>query len=145
MDARTTGPSRGPGPIDRIADPGKATNGGSAVPEEKIRGLATSIDGWEKPKMKKKRSAITADMSSTGASRIADTEREMKQGQHKFNNDGRARMTSSPSFRSETWLLLARCFYSSTSVIDAEMFSLKAFLLNFNEIYLCDHDNWCTC
>ncbi|GJM88324.1 hypothetical protein PR202_ga04374 [Eleusine coracana subsp. coracana] len=102
MDARTTGPSRGAGPIDRISDSGKATNGGSAVPEEKIRGLATSIDGWEKPKMKKKRSAIKADMSSSGGSRAADTDRELKQGQHKFNNDGRARMASSPSFRSGT-------------------------------------------
>ncbi|KAK3135834.1 hypothetical protein QOZ80_5BG0423990 [Eleusine coracana subsp. coracana] len=102
MDARTTGPSRGPGPIDRISDPGKATNSGSAVPEEKIRGLATSIDGWEKPKMKKKRSAIKADMSSAGSSRAADTDQELKQGQHKFNNDGRARMASSPSFRSGT-------------------------------------------
>jgi hypothetical protein len=110
MDARTTGPSRGPGPIDRISDPGKATNGSSAVPEEKIRGLATSIDGWEKPKMKKKRSAIKADMSSAGASKTADTERELKQGQHKFNNDGSVRMASSPSFRSETRLLWALVF-----------------------------------
>ncbi|XP_062181197.1 uncharacterized protein LOC133885493 [Phragmites australis] len=101
MDARTAGPSRGPGPVDRISDPGKATNGGSAIPEEKIRGLATSIDGWEKPKMKKKRSAIKADMSLAGASRTADVDRESKQGmQHKFSNDGRARMASSPSFRS---------------------------------------------
>ncbi|CAL4907547.1 unnamed protein product [Urochloa decumbens] len=103
MDARTAGPSRGPGPIDRISDPGKATNGSSAVPEEKIRGLATSIDGWEKPKMKKKRSAIKADMSLAGVSRSVDVDRESKQGmQHKFSSDGRARMASSPSFRSGT-------------------------------------------
>ncbi|WVZ98092.1 hypothetical protein U9M48_043571 [Paspalum notatum var. saurae] len=103
MDARTAVPSRGPGPIDRISDPGKATNGSPVVPEEKIRGLATSIDGWEKPKMKKKRSAIKADMSVTGVSRTGDVDRESKQGmQHKFNNDGRVRMTSSPSFRSGT-------------------------------------------
>jgi len=102
MDARTAGPSRGPGPVDRISDPGKATNGSSAVSEEKIRGLATSIDGWEKPKMKKKRSAIKADMSLAGVSRSADVDRESKQGmQHKFSSDGRARMASSPSFRSE--------------------------------------------
>jgi hypothetical protein len=94
MDARTAGPSRGPGPTDRISDPDKATNGSSAVPEEKIRGLATTIDGWEKPKMKKKRSA--------GVLRTVDVERESKQGmQHKFGNDGRARLTSSPSFRLE--------------------------------------------
>lgn len=104
MDARTAGPSRGPGPTDRISDPGKATNGSSAVPEEKIRGLATTIDGWEKPKMKKKRSsAIKADMSLAGVSRTVDVDRESKQGmQHKFSNDGRARLTSSPSFRSGT-------------------------------------------
>ncbi|KAG2619918.1 uncharacterized protein LOC120665795 [Panicum virgatum] len=103
MDARTAGPSRGPGPVDRISDPGKATNGSSAVSEEKIRGLATSIDGWEKPKMKKKRSAIKADMSLTGVSRSSDVDRESKQGmQHKFSSDGRARMASSPSFRSGT-------------------------------------------
>ncbi|XP_062231169.1 uncharacterized protein LOC133928725 [Phragmites australis] len=103
MDARTAGPSRGLGPTDRISDPGKATNGGSAVPEEKTRGLATSIDGWEKPKMKKKRSAIKADMSLVGASRTPDVDRESKQGmQHKFSNDGRARMASSSSFRSGT-------------------------------------------
>jgi len=103
MDARTAGPSRGPGPTDRISDPGKATNGSSAVPEEKIRGLATTIDGWEKPKMKKKRSsAIKADMSLAGVSRTVDVDRESKQGmQHKFSNDGRARLTSSPSFRLE--------------------------------------------
>jgi hypothetical protein len=103
MDARTAGQSRGPGPVDRISDPGKATNGSSAVSEEKIRGLATSIDGWEKPKMKKKRSAIKADMSLAGVSRSADVDRESKQGmQHKFSSDGRARMASSPSFRSGT-------------------------------------------
>ncbi|CAL4892975.1 unnamed protein product [Urochloa decumbens] len=103
MDARTAGSSRGSGPIDRISDPGKATNGSSAVPEEKIRGLATSIDGWEKPKMKKKRSAIKADMSLAGVSRSVDVDRESKQGmQHKFSSDGRARMASSPSFRSGT-------------------------------------------
>uniref|UniRef100_K3Z394 Uncharacterized protein n=1 Tax=Setaria italica TaxID=4555 RepID=K3Z394_SETIT len=103
MDARTAGPLRGPGPIDRISDPGKATNGNSAVTEEKIRGLATSIDGWEKPKMKKKRSAIKADMSSAGVSRSVDVDRESKQGMpHKFSGDGRARMASSPSFRSGT-------------------------------------------
>lgn len=102
MDARTAGPSRGPGPTDRISDPGKATNGSSAVPEEKIRGLATTIDGWEKPKMKKKRSTIKADMSLAGVLRSVDVDRESKQGmQHKFTNDGRARMTSS-SFRSGT-------------------------------------------
>ncbi|KAL5672798.1 hypothetical protein ACJX0J_017104, partial [Zea mays] len=102
MDARTAGPSRGPGPTDRISDPGKATNGSSAVPEEKIRGLATTIDGWEKPKMKKKRSTIKADMSLAGVLRTVDVDRESKQGmQHKFTNDGRARMTSS-SFRSGT-------------------------------------------
>jgi len=101
MDARTAGPSRGPGPTDRISDPGKATNGSSAVPEEKIRGLATTIDGWEKPKMKKKRSA-KADMSLAGVSRTVDVDRESKQGmQYKFSNDGRARLTSSPSFRLE--------------------------------------------
>ena len=103
MDARTAGPSRGPGPTDRISDPGKATNGSSAVPEEKIRGLATTIDGWEKPKMKKKRSSsIKADMSLAGVSRTVDVDRESKQGmQYKFSNDGRARLTSSPSFRLE--------------------------------------------
>lgn len=101
MDARTAGPSRGPGPTDRISDPGKATNGSSAVPEEKIRGLATTIDGWEKPKLKKKRSA-KADMSLAGVSRTVDVDRESKQGmQHKFSNDSRARLTSSPSFRLE--------------------------------------------
>lgn len=103
MDARTAGPSRGAGPIDRISDPGKATNSNSAVPEEKIRGLATSIDSWEKPKMKKKRSAIKADMSLAGVSRNVDVDRELKQGtQHKFNNDSRVRMSSSTSFRSAT-------------------------------------------
>ncbi|KAL5202242.1 hypothetical protein ABZP36_013194 [Zizania latifolia] len=103
MDVRTTGLSRGLGSIDRSSDPSKVTSGGPAVPEEKNRGLATSIDGWEKPKMKKKRSAIKADISLTGPSRTVDGDREQKQGmQHKFNNDARARMSSSPSFRSGT-------------------------------------------
>lgn len=113
MDTRTAGP----GPIDRISDPGKATNGSSAAPEEKIRGLATSIDGWEKPKMKKKRSAIKADMSLAGVSRSVDVDRDSKQGmQHKFSSDGRARLASSPSFRSEIQLRLE--FFISTSSID---------------------------
>ncbi|EEC79029.1 hypothetical protein OsI_19571 [Oryza sativa Indica Group] len=103
MDARTTVLSRGLGSTDRSADPGKVTGGGPAVPEEKIRGLATGIDGWEKPKMKKKRSAIKADVSMTGPSRNVDVDREQKPGmQHKFNNEARARMTNSPSFRSGT-------------------------------------------
>lgn len=92
--------SRGLAPVDRSSDPGKVTNGGPAVPEEKTRGLATSIDGWEKPKMKKKRSAIKADVSSVSTSRTMDVDREQKQGmQHKFSSDPRARMGSSPSFR----------------------------------------------
>lgn len=103
MDGRTTSLSRGLGHIDRSSDPGKVTNGGSAVLEEKTRGLATSIDGWEKPKMKKKRSAIKADVSSAGTSRTVDADREQKQGmQPKFSNDARARIGSSPSFRSGT-------------------------------------------
>uniref|UniRef100_A0A0E0L1C3 Uncharacterized protein n=1 Tax=Oryza punctata TaxID=4537 RepID=A0A0E0L1C3_ORYPU len=103
MDARTTGLSRGLGSTDRSADPGKITGGGPAVLEEKNRGLATGIDGWEKPKMKKKRSAIKADVSMTGPSRNVDVDREQKPGmQHKFNNEARARMTNSPSFRSGT-------------------------------------------
>lgn len=100
MDARTTSLSRGLGLIDRSSDPGKLTNGGPVVPEEKGRGLATSIDGWEKPKIKKKRSAIKVDVSSAGTSRTTDVDREQKQGtQHKFSSDARARMGSSPSFR----------------------------------------------
>uniref|UniRef100_A0A0D9WFF7 Uncharacterized protein n=1 Tax=Leersia perrieri TaxID=77586 RepID=A0A0D9WFF7_9ORYZ len=103
MDARTTGLSRGLGSIDRSTDPGKVTGGGPAVPEEKNRGLATNIDGWEKPKMKKKRSNIKADISMTGPSRTLDVDREQKQGmQHKFNNETRQRMANSPSFRSGT-------------------------------------------
>lgn len=103
MDARTTSLSRGLGPIDRSSDPGKVTNGGPGVPEEKSRGLATSIDGWEKPKLKKKRSTIKVDVSSAGTSRTLDVDREQKQGmQHKFSSDARARMGSSPSFRSGT-------------------------------------------
>ena len=52
--------------------------------------------------MKKKRSAIKADMSLAGVSRSSDVDRESKQGmQHKFSSDGRARMASSPSFRLE--------------------------------------------
>ncbi|CAM0955949.1 unnamed protein product [Alopecurus aequalis] len=103
MDTRTTSLSRGLGPIDRSLDPGKATNGVSAVPEEKRRGLTTSIDSWEKPKLKKKRSAIKVDVSSAGISRTTDVDREQKQGtQHKFSSDSRARMGSSPSFRSGT-------------------------------------------
>ncbi|XP_044973572.1 uncharacterized protein LOC123441113 isoform X2 [Hordeum vulgare subsp. vulgare] len=101
MDSRTASMSRGLAPVDRSSDPGKVTNGGPAVPEEKTRGLATSIDGWEKPKMKKKRSAIKADVSSVSTSRTMDVDREQKQGmQHKFSSDARARMGSSPSFRS---------------------------------------------
>ncbi|KAG8085256.1 hypothetical protein GUJ93_ZPchr0010g9083 [Zizania palustris] len=99
MDVRTTGLSRGLGSIDRISDTGKVTGGGPAVPEEKNRGLTTSIDGWEKPKMKKKRSAIKADISLTGPSRTVEVDREQKQGmQHKFNNDAREKMSNSPSF-----------------------------------------------
>jgi hypothetical protein len=111
MDARTTVLSRGLGSTDRSADPGKVTGGGPAVPEEKIRGLATGIDGWEKPKMKKKRSAIKADVSMTGPSRNVDVDREQKPGmQHKFNNEARARMTNSPSFRSEILSSFSACF-----------------------------------
>ncbi|XP_072984829.1 uncharacterized protein [Typha latifolia] len=103
MDARAGGVVRPPGPIDRDRDVAKLASGGSTVSEEKYRGVATNIDGWEKPKMKKKRSVIKSDVS-TGAvlTRSIDGDREPKQGnqQKLYSDDARPRVISSHLSRS---------------------------------------------
>lgn len=72
MDARNIGASRSSGSVDKTKDISKINNRSSG--EEKPPGL-TANNSWEKPKMKKKRSAS----NSVGPIRLVDGDRERKQ------------------------------------------------------------------
>ena len=65
------------------------------------RPLSINVDGWERSKMKKKRSVIKPDVSpSTVAAKPVDGYREPKQGmQQRLLTDARSRLNDSHGFR----------------------------------------------
>ncbi|KAJ6822896.1 uncharacterized protein M6B38_385640 [Iris pallida] len=102
MDARVNSSARQSGPTDKDRDMLKLVNGGATPSEEKVRGLPTVADGWEKSKMKKKRSAIKPDASGSAVlARSHDSDCEPKRGmQQKLATDARPRLTNTHGFRS---------------------------------------------
>ncbi|PIA28278.1 hypothetical protein AQUCO_07200140v1 [Aquilegia coerulea] len=93
-EGRNTAISRHPLAMEKDRDMLRACNGGSLLVEEKIRGLPTSGEGWDK-KMKRKRSVGTV------VTRAIDGERELKRAMHqKLSNDPRPRPYDANGFGS---------------------------------------------
>ncbi|KAL0922500.1 hypothetical protein M5K25_006490 [Dendrobium thyrsiflorum] len=100
MDVQTNGTTRMSGPLERDKDMLKSINGSATQLVENDG--AFSADGWERSKLKKKRSVIKSDAStSSGLSRSSQGgEREVKRGiQHKLGIDARPRINHAHSFR----------------------------------------------
>ncbi|KAG9453519.1 hypothetical protein H6P81_006423 [Aristolochia fimbriata] len=105
MDVRASTLGRPIASQEKDKDMFRLVSGCNAIqPEEKCRTLATgTVEGWEKSKMRKKRSGIKSDISGSSASSKPplDGERDLKWGiQQKPENDGRPRLSSSQGFRS---------------------------------------------
>lgn len=85
--------------MDRDREVLRLPHSGAAQVEE--RALPTSVDGWEKTKMKKKRSGIKPDVSpSTVSPKPSDGYREPRQGmQPRLIADARLRLNDSHGFR----------------------------------------------
>lgn len=92
MDVRGNPPARPSGAADRERDALRLANS-SAVPGED-RSLSIGVDGWEKSKMKKKRSGIKPDVSSSSQStKPVDSYDEVKQQlQQRPVSDARSRI-----------------------------------------------------
>lgn len=92
MDVRNNSLVKPAGVLDR--DISRLANSGAVQGED--RTLSVGVDGWEKAKMKKKRSGIKADGSpSMASSKHVDGYRESKQGmQQRPVNDNRSRLSS---------------------------------------------------
>ncbi|CAN0839271.1 hypothetical protein LINGRAHAP2_LOCUS2527 [Linum grandiflorum] len=92
VDVRSNALLRTPGTADKDREaPKLATNGTVQVDE---RTLPVGVDGWEKTKMKKKRSGIKPAVSSASVStKPCDLYRDPKQGlQQRAVSDGRSRL-----------------------------------------------------
>ncbi|KAL1371818.1 hypothetical protein HN51_002024 [Arachis hypogaea] len=99
MDVRTNSLVRPSGPVDREKEMLRITNSGAVQGEE--RALPIGGDGWEKSKMKKKRSCIKLDGSPNTLTKPVNTFQETKQGmQQRLVADGRSKLSNdSHSFR----------------------------------------------
>lgn len=93
MDVRSNALVRPSGAIDRDREILRPANGGAVHTED--RSLPIGGDGWEKSKMKKKRSGIKPDVSpSTVSNKPIDGYREAKQGiQQRPVADARSRLS----------------------------------------------------
>ncbi|XP_061361596.1 uncharacterized protein LOC133305398 [Gastrolobium bilobum] len=98
MDVRTNSLVRPSGTVDRDKDKLRIANSGTLQSEE--RTLTIEGDGWEKSKMKKKRSCIKQDGSpSTTLTKPVNAFQETKQGiQQRLVTDSRSKL-SNDSFR----------------------------------------------
>lgn len=94
MDVRINAIARQSGVIDRDREMLKVANTGAVQGED--RTLPIAVDGWEKSKMKKKRSVIKPDVSPNAVStKPSDSYREAKQGvQQRLISDSRSRLNS---------------------------------------------------
>ncbi|CAL5360339.1 unnamed protein product [Camellia sinensis] len=98
-DVRTNTPARPSGNMDRDREVLRLPNSSATQGEE--RTLSIGVDGWEKSKMKKKRSGIKPDVSpNTVAAKPIDGYREPKQGtQPRLLTEARSRLNDSHGFR----------------------------------------------
>lgn len=84
---------RQPDNADRDKEMLRVSNSGSVQGED--RTLSGSVDGWEKTKMKKKRSGIKPDVSPSMVSTKLEGYRESKQGmQQRAVSDVRSRLSN---------------------------------------------------
>lgn len=102
MDVRTNSLVRPSGTVDRDKEMVRLASSGAVQGEE--RTLPLGGDGWEKSKMKKKRSCIKPDGSPSAAlTKPIDVFQESKQGiQQRLVTDTRSKLSNdSHSFRYE--------------------------------------------
>lgn len=94
MDARANALARPSGVIERDREILRVGNSGAVQGED--RTLSIGVDGWEKSKMKKKRSGIKPDVSPTlSSTKPIDGYREPKQGmQQRLVTDTRSRLNN---------------------------------------------------
>ena len=94
MDGRNNALVRPSGAVDRDREMLRLANSGAVQGED--RNLSIGVDGWEKSKMKKKRSGIKPDVSpSTVPTKPIDGYRETKQGmQQRPVTDARSRLNN---------------------------------------------------
>ena len=107
MDGRNNALVRPSGAVDRDREMLRLANSGAVQGED--RNLSIGVDGWEKSKMKKKRSGIKPDVSpSTVPTKPIDGYRETKQGmQQRPVTDARSRLNNdSHGFRYDFRTLL---------------------------------------
>lgn len=93
-DARANTSVRTSGPADRERELPKLANSGAPQCEERTRSIG--VDGWEKSKMKKKRSGIKSDYPpGVSSAKPADGYRDSKQGmQQRSVNDARPKLNN---------------------------------------------------
>lgn len=105
MDARSNTISRPSGAVDREKEMVRLANTGTVQSEDRTLALG---DGWEKSKMKKKRSGIKLDVATittSGPTKLPnDGYREQKQGmQQRLAIDTRSRLNDSHGCRYELY------------------------------------------
>ncbi|MCE3050132.1 hypothetical protein HAX54_046518 [Datura stramonium] len=97
-DVRTNTPTRSAGNIDRDRELLRFPNGSTIQGEDHIPSVA--VEGWEKSRMKKKRSGIKPDTTSSMMAKSIEGHREPKQGvQPRLPSDSRSRFTDIHGFR----------------------------------------------
>ncbi|XP_060187507.1 uncharacterized protein LOC132616828 [Lycium barbarum] len=98
-EVRASTPSRPSGSMDRDREISRLPNGSTVQGE--VRTSSIAVEGWEKSKMKKKRSGIKPDTTgSSSTSKPVDGHREPKQGlQSRLVADGRLRLSDTHGFR----------------------------------------------
>ncbi|CAN4096749.1 unnamed protein product [Withania somnifera] len=91
-DVRANTPTRTAGTIDRDRESLRFPNGSTIQGEDHTPSVA--VEGWEKLRMKKKRSGIKTDATSSMMAKPIDGPREPKQGvQPRLPSDSRSRFT----------------------------------------------------
>lgn len=98
MDVRSNALVRPPGSVDRDREMLRIANSGGVQAEDRT---LSGVDGWEKSKMKKKRSGIKPEASQSFVSpKISDGYRDPKPGmQQRTVIDARSRINDSHGFR----------------------------------------------
>ncbi|XP_060213626.1 uncharacterized protein LOC132640851 isoform X3 [Lycium barbarum] len=98
LDVRANTPTRPAGNIDRDRELLRFPNGSTIQGENHTPSVA--VEGWEKSRMKKKRSGIKPDATGSMMTKPIDGHREPKQGvQPRLPSDSRSRFTDTHGFR----------------------------------------------
>ncbi|XP_075081520.1 uncharacterized protein LOC107807078 isoform X3 [Nicotiana tabacum] len=96
-DVRANTPTRSAGNMDRDREILRLPNGSTIQGEDRTSSIA--VEGWEKSRMKKKRSGIKPDATGSIITKPIDGHREPKQGvQPRLPSDSRSRFTDTHGF-----------------------------------------------